>query len=215
MLPTFHFSLSFSFLSDPRLESLLPSLLLFKIIQNSQKITASSTLKRKILWKGSWKSDIEAQRTPHYSTIRWQKASKKMWESYDCKPYHFSIPVGHIEWCQKKLVNQIKTAVKKTGVNYTPQIVEEMVPILTIQSKAYLFGSISKICNILLNLMLFSEKRKAYRNNQKWQLITYQFLCPICIHIDDVSTQVSSVWLVVQTISLQDFFILLCSKHEK
>lgn len=83
-----------------------------------------------------------------------------MWESYDCKPYHFPIPVRHIEWCQKKLVNQIKTAVKKTGVNYTPQIVEEMVPILTIQSKAYLFGSISKMCNILLNFMLFSEKNE-------------------------------------------------------
>lgn len=60
VLPTFHFSPSLSFLSDPRLESLLPSLLLFKIIQKSQKITASSTLKWKILWKDSWKSGIEA-----------------------------------------------------------------------------------------------------------------------------------------------------------
>lgn len=168
VLPTLHFSPSVSFLSDPRLESLLPSLLLFKIIQKSQKITASSTLKWKILWKGSWKSDIEAQSIPCYSTIRWQKAfKKKKWESYDCKPYHFSIPVGHTEWCQKKLVNQIKTAVKKAGANYTPQIVEEMVPILTIQSQAYLFGSISKIRNIVLNFMLFSEKTKTYRNNQK------------------------------------------------
>lgn len=49
VLPTLHFSPSVSFLSDPRLESLLPSLLLFKIIQKSQKITASSTLKWKIL----------------------------------------------------------------------------------------------------------------------------------------------------------------------
>lgn len=77
VLPTFHFSPSVSFLPDPRLESLLPSLLLFKIIQNSQKITASSTLKWPILWKDSWKSDIEARSIPWYSTIRWQKALKK------------------------------------------------------------------------------------------------------------------------------------------
>lgn len=108
--------------------------------------------------------------SPKYSLLfnyKMTKSIQKKCENPDCKPYHFSIPVGHTEWCQKKLVNQIKTAVKKAGANYTPQIVEEMVPILTIQSQAYLFGSISKIRNIVLNFMLFSEKTKTYRNNQK------------------------------------------------
>lgn len=122
----FSFPPSFLLLSNPRLSHFTLqchySLLLYRIPKRSlylQHWHNKYHEKAHYIKVWSWTPKCSLK---DYSTMRWQKALKKLrilWLG----PYHFSTPISHTEQCQKKLVNAVKTAVKNTGVNYTPPTV--------------------------------------------------------------------------------------------